>query len=106
MHASNMNLIKCFICGLLSMQQMPIAFAARPLKGTRGGVHARTLQDATLPSEESVESPDSAIDSEELPSADSVDSGNSADSEDSADSKTGRVAGPSKRDCKMCKFQN
>ena len=71
--------------------------AARPPKGTRRGVHARTLQDEELPSEESVDSPASTDGSEELPSA---------DSEDSGDSKTGRVAGPSKRDCKMCKFHN
>jgi hypothetical protein len=99
MHASNMNLIICFLCALLSMQQMPMAFAARPLKGTRGGVHARTLQESSLSSDESVDSPSAAD------SADSEESGDSRDSEDSEDSK-GRVAGPSKRDCKMCKFQN
>jgi hypothetical protein len=95
MHAFNMNLVVCFLCAL-SVQQIPMAFAARPLKGTRGGVqHARTLQDELRSSEESgVDSPSSADDNEDMPS--------SADSEDSK----GRVAGPSKRDCKMCKFQN
>jgi hypothetical protein len=102
MHASNMNLILCFLCAL-SAQHMPVAFAVRPLKGTRGGgvvQHAvrRTLQDEQPSEEDPVEDlPSAEENTEEMPSA---------DSEDSGGSKKGRVAGPSKRDCKMCKFQN
>jgi hypothetical protein len=75
---------------------MPMAFAARPLKGTRGGVHARTLQDETMASEDTVD---------DLPSADDGTAEDSP-SADSEDSKKGRLSGPSKRECKMCKFQN
>jgi hypothetical protein len=98
MHGSYMNLILCFLCAL-SVQQMPMAFAARPLKGTRGvGVHARTLQAELPPSEDSADLLPLAEDTEEMPSPDS--------SEDSGASETNRVAGPSARDCEMCKFQN
>lgn len=96
MHASNINLAICFLCALF-VQQMPMAFAARPLKGTRGGVHARTLQDETLASEESVD---------DLLSADDGTGEDTSPSADSGDSKTGRLSGPSERECTMCKFQN
>jgi hypothetical protein len=48
----------------------------------------------------------SSGDSADSPSADDSEETSSADSEDSSeDSKNGRVAGPSQRDCNMCKFR-
>jgi hypothetical protein len=84
-----MKTISLGLIGIIAVQQLPMAFAggrsasgrsARPVKGTRGGASSfsvRKLQD--------------------LSTDDPEDSG--------AELKKNSVKGPSKRDCKMCKFQ-
>jgi hypothetical protein len=81
-----MNFFLCLI-SIIAVQQLPMAFAgggsARHVKGTRGGASSFSVR---------------KLDSDELPSADLEDSG--------PGTKKNRVKGPSKRDCKMCKFHS
>ena len=80
-----MNLSLFLLLGIMTVQQLPMAFAgggsARLVKGRRG--RTSSFSDRKL---------------DELPSDDSEDSGPKL--------KKGRVKGPSKRDCKMCKLQS